>query len=186
MNPHRLRPFGWLLLVLLLLPPGEAVPAEDAYDTESLLPSRYGYLAVDTIVGRTVTQWELSKDVVIDRLPLGESTILIRLRAGRYHWSSIDIPYFDLPHHVDLDDDDRWAFRIEPQKINYAGTLIVDPVRASDAVGVRFVNRSSQITGKLREAYPALLATLGVRWAGVERDDFLDLMQRDDGHASGE
>lgn len=149
--------------------------AADVYDTESELGTRYGYLVLDTLAGRPATNWQLSDGLVIKRLPLGRDTRLLRLREGNYRWEEIDVPYFDLPHRIDTSDDSRWSFTVERQKINYAGTLIIDETRASDAVGVRFVNRSSEIVARLREKYPEHVETLGVRFAGSYRDDYLAL-----------
>ncbi len=149
--------------------------AADVNDTESELGKRYGYLVIDTIVGRPATNWQLSDGMIIKKLPLGRNTRLLRLREGNYRWEEIDVPYFDLPHRIDTADDSRWSFTVERQKINYAGTLIIDETRASDTVGVRFVNRSSEIVTRLREKYPEHVATLGVRFAGSYRDDYLAL-----------
>jgi hypothetical protein len=170
-------------IVALLLATTVAMAA-DVYDTDSELGKRYGYLVLDTIVGRPATNWQLSDGLVIKRLPLGRDTRLLRLREGSYRWEEIDVPYFDLPHRIDTSDDSRWSFTVKRQKINYAGTLIIDETRASDAVGVRFVNRSSEIVARLREKYPDHVAMLGVRFAGSYRDDYLALESGEVANAS--
>ena len=173
-----------LVRVTVLLIATTVAMAADVNDTESELGTRYGYLVLDTIVGRPATNWQLSDGLVIKRLPLGRETRLLRLREGNYKWEEIDVPYFDLPHRIDTADDSRWSFTIKRQKINYAGTLIVDETRASDAVGVRFVNRSSEILARLREKYPAHVEALGVRFAGSYRDDYLALESDEAANAS--
>lgn len=164
------------IVILVALLSAAAFSAEDFFDTESSLPSRYGYLVIDTIVSRPTKNWRLNKEFAFESLPEGRQTIMIRLRAGSYHWKQVDVPYFDLPHQVDLTDDKRWSFTIERQKINYAGTLIVGDARSSDAVNVRYVNRSSEIARRLHELYPQHLATMAITFSGSYRDDYLDLV----------
>lgn len=169
----------WLATVTLLSVAAVA-GAQDPYDTESKLGTRWGYLVIDTIVGRPTANWRLSNGLTIDRLPVGHRTIMIRLPIGRYSWEQIDIPYFDLPHELDVSDDRRWAFTIERLRINYAGTLIVSETRSSDGVGVRFVNRSSGVLDRLRENYPEHLEDYGLVFSGSYRDDFLALVMNGD------
>lgn len=170
------------IIVSLLLPlTGDG--AADPYDVISELQGKYGFLVLDTIVARPVTQWRLNRGFVVEQLPLGRQTILVRLPAGNYRWQELGVPYFDLPHRYDTSDDKRWSFRIERQKINYAGTLIVDEIRSSEAVGVRFINRSSEIRGLLEQLYPSQLTAFGVIYTGWYRDDFLSLGQNGVGDA---
>lgn len=170
-----LKPDHALLLVALLLP--VFAGAADPYDTESDLRRNHGYLVIDTIIARPVTRWRLTREFTIDRLPLGRQTLLVRLPEGRYQWQELSVPYFDLPHVYDTEDDRRWSFRIERQKINYAGTLIVDELRSKDAVGVRFINRSSEVGALLEENYASLLEQFGLVYSGWYRDDYLRLGQ---------
>lgn len=164
----------WVVMLTLLLPLRGI--AADAYDTESELQSRWGYLVIDALVRRPVTNWQLNKDFTIDKLPLGRSVMLIRLKSGRYQWDEINVPYFDLPHRLDLADDRRWAFTIHARKINYAGTVVVGEIRSSDSVNVKMLNRTSEVVSLLREAYPAQMNTYELIYSGSSRDDFLDLM----------
>jgi hypothetical protein len=174
------------LLIALLLLANVAEVRADPYDTESPLPKRWGYLVVDTISGRAVTQWRLDRTLTIDRLPLGRQTVLIRLPAGSYQWQEINIPYFNLPYRIDLFDDKRWAFRVDAQKVNYAGTLIVHETRASDSAGVRFVNRSSEVVGLLEQKFPELLQQFNLQYSGYNRDDFLGMMLGDEDRAAAQ
>ena len=91
---------------------------------------RYGFLLVDSHVQRTVSAWTLSAQKIVPlRPPIGRQLKLIKLRPGKYSWKSISVPYFDLPHILDLQDDDRWSFTVERGVINYAGTLFVGEER---------------------------------------------------------
>ena len=124
------RPKAELLVFALTFATAQAV-AEEALDPGPDLPSRYGYLVVDSIVGRVATNWQLGDVLTIENLPLGRNTRLVRLPAGTYQWQGIDVPYYDLPHQIDVSQDRRWSVVIEKQKINYAGTLIVHETRGS-------------------------------------------------------
>lgn len=169
-----------ILLLALALP---AFAAKDAFTIEGELPRGYGYLVVDSDIARTVTNWHLSNGLTIDRLPLGQQTTLLRLPEGRYRWTSISVPYFNLPHEIDTGSSRQWQFTVARDVINYSGTLIVAEDRATDAAGVRFVNRSSEIVGRLRIKYPVLLKRYGLRFAGSYRDDFFTLIGEGDEYA---
>jgi len=174
-NLERYVAAGHLVAMAMVLFVALKLHAAEPYDTESELESRYGYLVIDTIVYRTTSNWRLDKTFVIDRLPIGRRTILVRLRAGSYHWQEIDVPYFDLPHRVDLADDERWVVTVKKQEINYAGTLIVGESRGSDSVSVRYINRSSEIVELLRENYTEHLQKYGITYSGRIPDKFFQL-----------
>ena len=174
--------FACVLTALCLLAARPAPAADD--DVSSELNNRYGYLALDTMVERPVTNWRLSRSLAIDKVPEGRQLRLIRMRIGKYQWTEINVPYFNLPHRMDLSDDTRWAFEIHPRKINYAGTLVVGEQRSSDSVEVRFLNRTTEVLELLREKFPAQAEVFEVVYSGAARDDFLEFMREPDAGAS--
>ena len=161
-----------LFLAALVIFGSVTLKAADHLDTESELPLRYGYLVIDTIVGRATTNWRLNQSLKFVNLPLGRRTKLIRLPVGNYQWQHIDLPHFDLPHRVDLTDDVRWSFTIKQRQINYVGTLIVNETRGSDSANVRFVNRSSDIVDRLNTQFPMQISRYGLTFSGSYRDDY--------------
>ena len=140
------------------------------------LPASHGYLLIDSDIGRKTTDWVLNDDLVVDELPLGRTLRLLKLEKGRYQWQRISVPYFDLPHRLDLSDDSRWGFRITSGRVNYVGTLIVDEVRATDNVDVRFVNRLSEVVERFQKEYPVEAAEYELVYSGLQRDDYLSAM----------
>ncbi|MEM8982400.1 MAG: hypothetical protein AAGC71_05200 [Pseudomonadota bacterium] len=144
-----------------------------ADDVPNLLAGE-GYLLIDADIGRKTVGWRLSKEIVVDEIPVGRSLRLIKLKRGTYQWQEISVPHFDLPHRVDLSDDSRWSFTIESNRINYAGTLIVGDVRQRENVNVWYVNRLSEVFARLAETYPDLLASHPLVYSGRYRDDFLE------------
>jgi len=147
--------------------------ADDSLAVVEGLKKKQGYLLVHTDVGRKAANWKLNSQITIKALPLGEDFWLLVLRAGKYHWQEIDIPSFDLPHRFDVSDDPRWAFKIEPGVINYAGTLVVGEKRSQTDVSVRYLNRSAEIRAYVQENMPAEYARYGFVYAGLSDDRFL-------------
>ena len=171
MNPGKSRIERCLALVVLCL------SAASAAEPESIkLDYKEGYVVIDTDVRRTVADWRLEGKVSMGELPLGRNLRLMPMKAGSYQWTEISVPYYNLPHALDLSDDQRWSFKVERHKINYFGTLIVAEDRGSDSVDARLVNRAAQVIELLMEQYPEHLALYQLQYAGSKRDDFIDLV----------
>ncbi|MEL7536525.1 MAG: hypothetical protein AAFZ58_12250 [Pseudomonadota bacterium] len=140
-----------------------------------------GYLLIDADIGRKTVNWKLNDEFAIDELPIGRTLRLVKLEKGKYQWQQISVPFFDLPHLLDVSDDSRWAFTIEGGRVNYVGTLIVGEVRETDNVDVRFVNRLSEVLDRFEAEFPEEAAQYELAYSGRHRDDFLnDYLASDD------
>lgn len=148
------------------------------------LDFKQGYVVIDTDVRRTVSDWQLEGKVSMGRLPIGRTIKLMPLRPGTYQWTEISVPYYDLPHALDLSDDPRWSFRVERHKINYFGSLVVGEDRGTKTVDARIVNRAAEVIELLREQYPEQMKLYELTYAGHTRDDFLALIQTDAAEAN--
>jgi hypothetical protein len=162
-----------LLLPCALLAFAVLAQAASAEDEREPLKGRYGYLVVDSDVAAKVLGWKLSDLIVIDTLPLGRHLQLLKLKAGKYHWQELQVPYFNLPNELDVSDDERWFFTIERGKLNYAGTLIVGELRQARNVDVRFLNRSAEVLDLVRTRFPTEMERYGLIYSGSNADDFL-------------
>ena len=133
-----------------------------------------GLLLIDSAVARRVSAWRLEGRKVLVFEPVqGRQMHLIKLPRGAYRWLDIEVPYFNLPYRLSFEDEDRWAFQVQSQRINYAGSLQVGERRGTSSIDVRWINRTAEVYSLLREAHPELLSRYGLVYAGEHPDDFL-------------
>ena len=155
------------------------LPSQGVAEQLPKLRRGYGYLVIDTEVYRPVSEWKLSSRVSIEDIQQGHHIRFVALKAGNYHWQSINVPHFDLPFRRDFTDEERWAFTIEAGKINYIGRLLVKEQRGTDYVDVRMLNRSVMTYQQLQQSHGEALASYPFVYSGYLQDDFIDFLTSD-------
>ncbi len=183
-----------ILLILLIATCVLLAPVASFADTTitahapAPLKKRNGYLIVDLDLQRdtgaiTIGRWRGSPSASKRKLktvaelgPLreGRHLYLLSLPEGEYAWSEINIPHYDLPHRVDLSQDERWSFSVRAQQLNYSGQLLVNEDRSSDTASVLLLNRIAYSLDDLRTTFPEAFAAYPLRSAGTYRDTFIE------------
>ena len=99
---------------------------------------------------------------------------MLPLPAGWYQITSINAPYFDLPHRLDTESKAVWRFGVETGRTNYAGRLSISRERSAEYVEIRLHNRIATDIERIRTDLGALLERAPLASGSGVRDDFFD------------
>ena len=135
-----------------------------------------GELYLDTNESRTFEDEEFT--VALKGVEKG--FYLIRLPAGLYQITQVNVPYFNLPFKLDTSKNTAWRFGIAEGQTNYIGTLFVDKERSSELVNVALYNRYATDKQTISADYPTLLSSASLRNGIGVRDDFEQLLKVQD------
>lgn len=144
-----------------------------------------GYLVIKLDIGSNFARVKLSgnrKDADIILKPNANGYLILSLPKGNYVIDELQVPYFDYPFRLDLTEDPRWQFRINPQTINYLGELYIGPLRGYDAVDYYLKNRTAVNRLDFCDRYHKQCQQLPFRFAASYRDDFLDTATEGSAH----
>lgn len=123
-------------------------------------------------------------------LPVGRHLWVLRIPEGRYRWTEIGLKD-SVRDHIDLreiyrllrrnDDfvaDDEFAIDVRAGSINYGGELLVTSSWKWRSAGwgywVRHRNHSAMALRRMSDRYGDLIDAFPLRYAGSDRDRFLD------------
>lgn len=135
-----------------------------------------GYLVIKLDIGSNFAKVKLSgnrKDASIVLKPNANGYLILSLPKGNYAIDEMQVPYFDYPFRLNLTDDPRWQFRIDPQTINYLGELYINPLRAYDAVDYYLKNKTAVNRVDFCDHYQEQCRQFPFRFAANYRDDLL-------------
>jgi hypothetical protein len=117
-------------------------------------------------------------------LSAGTHLALFRVPAGRYRWTTIEIPAFHPGYfyRFRMRRDSEWKFEVKPGHITYPGQLVVkgsnQVLFGSGNLEAWTANRAAMALVELRANFPNLLAQHPMANGRAERDDFLDHYQQ--------
>lgn len=172
---------------LRLNPPGSAPP----------LGSREGYLLLELEAGGTAPSLRFALIRSFDQgypqhdKPLqarGPQQLLalkgyqkgyyvLALPAGLYQVTRVEAPYFDFPFRLGTDGDPLWRFRIEAQKTNYIGQLVIHGERTSKAVDIKLINRLAAGMQEIQQSLRSLPGQPPLVSGSGTRDGFLSALR---------
>lgn len=169
---------AWALVVLWLVPlEAQAVRKIDPGDAVSLAQDE-GLLVVsfdtDVPVGsaRFQKQGSVFTAGVLSSMPMGRTTQLFAVPAGRYQWGRINFRRtFYWRTYFDLTDDPEYAFDVAPGRITYAGDIVFRPHSARSAT-VHVANRSVPVLDWLEDQHAGIFPRYRFEYSGHFPDPF--------------
>ena len=99
---------------------------------------------------------------------------VLPLPAGWYQITSVNAPYFDLPHRLDTEAQPVWRFGVQTGRTNYAGRLTISRERSAEYVAIRLHNRLATDIERLRADLGDLLTQAPLASGSGVRDDYFD------------
>ena len=188
------------LLILLLATPALILAAEDKakklkplpINKEIPLDEDYGYLLIKLdIAGNSPTiQYRSVKSKNGQYLQKGEGLKLrgddevialsntedgfyyLPMEEGLYQFTTVSVPYFDLPYMLDTTETPSWRFSIVAGQINFIGTLKLAKERDVNTINVKLFNRLATNADELRKLLADDLQQFPLRSGAGLRDDF--------------
>ena len=122
----------------------------------------------------------LDEEFTINLKDVDEGLYLLRLPAGLYQITQVNVPFFNLPFELDTSKKTAWRFSIAEGKTNYIGTLFVDQERSSKLVNVALYNRIATDRDQIKSELPDLLVQAELRNGAGVRDDFYEILSTQD------
>lgn len=104
----------------------------------------------------------------------GESFSVIKLPAGEYQWTRINMHndrFFDL-------EDNNFKINVKAGVINYGGHLKVKINYRFSTAQYNYMNRSSVVMDKLKQEYPEIYGSYPLIFAGHSPDPFIAYYQQ--------
>ena len=147
-----------------------------------------GLLVVQITTDVAVKEVFISGGSVAKDLPPGDHLWLVRLPAGRYSWSRIDLgPGFGWdgrigPRNSSVGKDAEYEFDVQAGHLNYPGELILrtNRIGRSSGLGIEIRNRnhSAMAVRRLRKRYSLVIEAFPLRYAGMSGDEFLEYFSK--------
>lgn len=148
-----------------------------AEPTLSPLADDEGYLALNIVIQSMVPESVKLESAelfgaghLVRELKSGENFHLIKLPAGEYSWSRIQVNnsyYFNI-------DDQNFNVSVLPGKINYSGHLLIEIFQYYGTAYFNYVNRSSQVIDALEGCCAELSKQYPLVFTGTSPDPFID------------
>lgn len=118
------------------------------------------------------------KPIILNLSGFSENELVyVNLPAGLYQISQIDVPHFDLPYKLSLDNSDVWRFRVTQSQVNYAGTLVVKAQRSINAVDTLLLNEYAQRKNDLQARIDQSQINLALGHGAGYEDPFADFLE---------
>ncbi|MCA9504403.1 MAG: hypothetical protein KC616_15035 [Myxococcales bacterium] len=130
----------------------------------------------------------LSDREIASNLPIGRHLFVVRLPAGSYEWTRIELRGDDGrlvlhdPRRIDLENDREFEVEIRAGHLSYAGELLVAKILASGSYGwmsLRNRNHSAMAVRSLLETSPDLIDRFPLHYGGSSGDGFLEHYSRE-------
>ena len=134
------------------------------------------YRSVKSKNGQYLQQGEALKlrgdEEVIDLSNTEDGFYYLPIPEGLYQFTSVNVPYFDLPYVLDTTETPSWRFSIVAGQINFIGTLELAKERDVDSINVKLFNRLATNADELSQLLANDLQQLPLRSGAGLRDDF--------------
>jgi hypothetical protein len=144
------------------------------------LSANEGYVAINIIIKQGVPESIkitsinfLGESYTKSDLKEGDNFELIKLPAGDYYWSRLNIfngRYFNLK-------ENKFSLKVVAGKINYGGHLLVDINQKFGTANLNYMNRSSTVIDQLDTCCSELLNAIPLIYTGTFVDPFIEFYQ---------
>lgn len=116
--------------------------------------------------------------LTIDISNASDGFYYLPMEEGLYQFTSVNVPYFDLPYILDTTETPSWRFSIVAGQINFVGTLELAKERDVNSINVKLFNRLATNAKELKELLADDLAQFPLRSGTGMRDDFVLLSNK--------
>lgn len=139
-----------------------------------------GILVIHVVSNVKIASIKATGGVLAEGVEPGDHVILLAAKEGSYRWDHVDrkVRGWDVRYHLWPDRLNRdEEFTVKRGQLNYPGSLKLHARGRWFYMEIRAYNQSAMMYRELTKRHPELMQTMTLRYAGTDRDEFLERYQ---------